>query len=125
MRVMFWLLLFAVLVAAGVWVWLAQRRWRERKRAGEERFASFMSEAMKNARPKELPDPAAPPPPPPSSGLTQQKLLFEAAAKAGDAGEHALAVQLYERLLERYPQTAFAEQARAAAEAQKNRLPKS
>jgi len=121
---MFWLLILAALAAGALWFWQARRRWDERRRAGEERFASFMADATKHAKPKELVDPAPPPPPPPAppSGLTQQKLLFDAASKAGEAGEPSLAVQLYERLLERYPQTAFAEQARAAAERQKEKL---
>jgi hypothetical protein len=122
MRAMFWLLILAALAAGAVWLWQARKRWQERRRAGEERFAAFMADALKHAKPKELTDPAPPPPPEVPSGLTQQKLLFDAAAKAGEAGEPALAVQLYERLLERYPQTAFAERARAAAEKQKEKL---
>jgi hypothetical protein len=51
-------------------------------------------------------------------------LLFEAAHKAGEAGEPAIAIQLYARLLSRYPQTAFADQARAAVQAQKKKLSK-
>ena len=38
-----------------------------------------------------------------SAALAQQKLLFEAAAKAGEAGEPVLSIQLYARLLARYP----------------------
>jgi outer membrane protein assembly factor BamD (BamD/ComL family) len=57
-------------------------------------------------------------------GIGPPKLLFEAAHKAGEAGEPALAIQLYARLLSRYPQTAFADQARAAVEAQKKKLAK-
>ena len=53
-----------------------------------------------------------------------QKLLFEAAHKAGEAGEPALAIQLYARLLARYPETAFAAQARAAVESEKRKLAK-
>ena len=54
----------------------------------------------------------------------QQKLLFEAAAKAGEAGEPALSIQLYARLIARYPDSAFVAQARAAVEAQKSKLAK-
>ena len=60
----------------------------------------------------------------PADGLAQQKLLFEAAHKAGEAGEPALAIQLYARLLARYPASAFAPQARAAVEALKKKLVK-
>lgn len=56
--------------------------------------------------------------------LPTQKLLFEAAHKAGEAGEPALAIQLYARLLARFPHSAFAAQARAAVEAQKRKLSK-
>ena len=59
-----------------------------------------------------------------SSGLARQKMLFEAAHKAGEAGEPALAIQLYGRLMARYPATAFADQVRAAVETLKKRLAK-
>ena len=59
---------------------------------------------------------------PRASAAPQERLLLEAAAKAGEAGEPALAIQLYARLLSRFPQTAFAEQARAAVAVQKKRL---
>jgi outer membrane protein assembly factor BamD (BamD/ComL family) len=62
--------------------------------------------------------------PPPVSDLPQQKLLFEAAAKAAEAGEPVLSIQLYARLLARFPDSAFAAQARAAVEAQKLKLAK-
>ena len=67
--------------------------------------------------------PAVPPTPPAAtSGLAQQKMLFEAAHKAGEAGEPALAIQLYGRLMARYPATAFAAQVRAAVETLKKKL---
>ena len=56
--------------------------------------------------------------------MRQQKLLFEAAAKAAEAGEPALAIQLYARLIARFPQSALVEQARGAVQAQKERLAK-
>jgi hypothetical protein len=49
-------------------------------------------------------------------------MLLEAAAKAAEAGEPALSIQLYARLLSRFPQTVLATQARAAVEAQKKKL---
>jgi hypothetical protein len=52
----------------------------------------------------------------------QERLLLDAAAKAGEAGEPVLSIQLYAKLLSRYPQTQFAGQARAAVEAQKKKL---
>ena len=59
-------------------------------------------------------------PPPPVA--PQERLLLDAAAKAGEAGEPALSIQLYAKLLARYPQSALATQARAAVEAQKKKL---
>ena len=110
----------ALLVAAGLaaigvlgyafWTW--RQRWLERQRAAEERFADFMAQA-KPAAPAVAVD-----------SLPQQKLLFEAAAKASEAGEPALSIQLYARLLARYPESAFGAQARAAIEAQKQKLAK-
>ena len=54
--------------------------------------------------------------------LRTQKLLFEAAHQAGEAGEPALALQLYARLLSRYPASTLAGAANAAVEAQKKKL---
>ena len=56
------------------------------------------------------------------AGLAQQKLLFEAATKAGEAGEAVLSIQLYARLVARYPHSALGAQARQAVEAQKKKL---
>jgi hypothetical protein len=53
-----------------------------------------------------------------------QKLLFEAAVKAAEAGEPALSIQLYARLIARFPQSALVEQARGAVQAQKQQLAK-
>jgi hypothetical protein len=54
----------------------------------------------------------------------QERLLLDAATKAGEAGEPVLCIQLYAKLLSRYPQTSFAAQARAGVELQKRKLPK-
>lgn len=117
MRGLVWLVVLAILggIVYAVWKW--RSRWRERQQAAEERMASFMAQAR--------PAPSiAPPVTPADLSLPQQRLLLEAAAKAGEAGEPALSIQLYARLLARYPQTAFAAQARAAVEAQKQKLAK-
>jgi hypothetical protein len=133
MKAMFWVLLLAFALAAGWWIRQSLRRWEARKRAEEERFANFMAETAAIAKPKTatlVPVPvtaiAAPAAalPQAADGLAQQKMLFEAAHKAGEAGEPALAIQLYGRLLARYPATAFAEQARAGAAAMKKKLVK-
>ena len=59
-----------------------------------------------------------------AEAVAKQRLLFDAAAKAGDAGEPVLSIQLYARLLARYPDSALASQARAAVEVQKKSLAK-
>jgi len=56
--------------------------------------------------------------------LAKQRLLLEAAAKAGEAGEPVLSIQLYARLLARYPDSTFSSTARAAVEMQKKNLTK-
>jgi hypothetical protein len=117
MKQVIWLVVLAAAGGLAYWYWSWRRRWTERKRASEERFASFMAQAMVATPPKTAPaaDPAV---------LAQQKLLLEAATKAGEAGEPVLSIQLYARLLARYPDSAFASQARAAVEMQKKRLAK-
>jgi hypothetical protein len=113
---------FLVALAAIGVVAYALLKWRkrmgERQQAAEERMMAFMAQA----RPAPSIAPAAAVAPDPS--LPQQKLLLDAATKAGEAGEPALSIQLYARLLARYPQTTFAEQARAAVEMQKLKLAK-
>ncbi len=131
MKSAFWLLLFAF-AAVAVWLaWFGLRKWQERQRAEEERIARFVAEAGGVAQPipgaplaVPSPAPAAAPVPAASNDLARQKLLFEAAHKAGEAGEPALAIQLYARLLARYPATGFANEARAAVEALKKKLVK-
>jgi hypothetical protein len=116
MKQMIWLIALGILAGLGYWVWLASRRWAERKRASEERFASFIAQTTRPAAaaPKLVAMPAA--------DLGPQRLLIEAAAKAAEAGEPALAIQLYARLIARFPTGPFSAQARSAVEAQKSRL---
>ena len=59
-----------------------------------------------------------------SGELAAAKAPAGGRAKAGEAGEPVLSIQLYARLLARYPESAFAAQARAAVEAQKQKLAK-
>jgi hypothetical protein len=126
MKMLVWLVVLAGIGVLGYALWNWRERWREHQRVSEERLASFIAQARPTA-----PVPAAPMPPPPAaatpavdSSLPQQKLLLEAAAKAGEAGEPVLAIQLYARLLARFPDTAFAAQARSAVETQKQKLAK-
>jgi hypothetical protein len=124
MKAIVWLLAFGILAGLAYWIWVSRQRWEERKRASEDRFASFMSQTMKPAAKAGLAAaltvPAAAAAPAADGGA--QKLLFDAAAKAGEAGEAALSIQLYARLIARFPDSALAPQARAAVEAQKTRL---
>jgi hypothetical protein len=124
MKAIVWLLVFGILAGLAYWIWVSRRRWEERKRASEERFASFMAQTMKPAA--KAAAAAAPTVPAalaaPAADAGAQKLLFDAAAKAGEAGEAALSIQLYARLIVRFPDSALAPQARAAVEAQKARL---
>ena len=117
MKVMIWLVALAAFAAIGYGIMVASRRYNERKRASEARFAEFMAQTMK---PKT--DAAATAVVAPAPDLAPQRLLFEAAAKAGEAGEPALAIQLYARLIARYPNGALVAQARAAVETQKSRM---
>ena len=100
------------------------RKHAERKQAAEARAAAFMSQMRPAAAPKLdaalAPKAEAAPAPAPDLGV--QKLLFEAAFKAAEAGEPALSIQLYARLIARYPGGAFVAQARSAAEKEKAKL---
>ena len=109
---------FLIGIAAGIAYFFARwrRQWEERQRASEARFASFIAE-VKPAVPLVAAS-AAPLP------AREERLLLEAAGKAGEAGEPVLSIQLYARLLSRYPSTQFAAQARAAVAEQKKKLAK-
>jgi hypothetical protein len=118
MKALLWLVLFAAL--GGV-VWMLAR-WRrqyvERQQVAEARLASFIAQTAPSmvAAPVLAAAPAVAAPAP------QERLLLDAAAKAGEAGEPVLSIQLYAKLLSRYPQTQFAPQARAAVAVQKKKL---
>ena len=115
---MIWLLTLAAIGVFGYAIWLWLRRLRHQQRSSEERMAAFMAEV----KPVAAAQPAAAAQPVPD--LPQQKLLFEAAAKAAETGEPVLSIQLDARLLARFPDSSFAAQARAAVEAQKLKLAK-
>ena len=114
MKVLVWLVVLGALGGIVYLLWKWRERWVEHTRASEERLAMFIAEA-KPAAPTAAVAAA-------DTALPQQKLLFEAALKAGEAGEPALSIQLYARLLERYPQSAFGGQAQAAIKQQKRKL---
>jgi hypothetical protein len=118
MRALAWLLILGVVIAAVYALVRWRRQWAERQKAAEERFVTFIAQTK----------PAVPAPSAPAAALPQpdphERLLLEAAGKAGEAGEAALSIQLYAKLLSRYPHTRFATQARAAVEDQKKKLAK-
>lgn len=130
MQGMFWLAILGFAAVITWAVWHSRRKLAALRHAEEERFAAFMAQSTGRAAPGTAiePPPATPTvpstPPVATNGLAQQKLLFEAAHKAGEAGEPALAFQLYARLIARYPDSTFADQARAEAQAQKRKLAK-
>jgi len=147
MKWVIWLLGAAAIgvFAYGLVVW--RRRSEALRRASEERSAALMAEVMAATRSRPAPpqgdtdllraadfakaaesargaevvkaaDFAN------AGDLAKQRLLLEAAAKAGEAGEPVLSIQLYARLLARYPDSTFSSTARAAVEMQKKNLTK-
>lgn len=124
-------LLLAAFVGLVWWFWIAYRRFVERSRLAEERMAGAITQATTSARPTAAepavttaPTGTAPTPVEGLAAMAQQKLLYEAATKAGEAGEPVISIQLYARLLARYPDSTLGTQARAAVEAQKKKLAK-
>jgi hypothetical protein len=130
MNMLFWLAVLVFAAALAWLIWFTRRKAEQRRQAEAARAAAFLSDLGPAAKPGHEPAMARPAPAPvpqpaaPTGDLALQKLLFEAAHKAGEAGEAALAIQLYARLLARYPATSFAEPARAAAAALKRKLVK-
>lgn len=113
MKVLIWLVVIAILACFGYWLWRLRQRMEERREAAEQRAASLVAEmrgpaiAAAGAR---------------ATPAIQEQLLLDAATKAAAAGEPALSIQLYARLLSRFPQTSLAAQARSAVEEQKKKL---
>ncbi len=123
MKQVMWVLVLGIAAGLAYWLWYALRRYEERKHAEEERHAAFMAQmvgaAARNAAAKTSANAAED-----AAALAQQKLLFEAATRAGEAGEAALAIQLHARLVARYPASALAEQSKAAVVTLKQKLAK-
>ena len=118
MKALVWFAAIGVVIALVYAISRWRRQWTERQKVAEDRFASFIAQAK----------PAAPPlnvaPAPIQAVAPQERLLLEAAHKAGEAGEPALSIQLYAKLVSRYPQSSFVAQARAAVAEQKKKLAK-
>jgi len=125
MKAMAWFIALGAIAAIVYGLWRMRAKWEERSRASEERFATFIAQALPGGAPVAPATPAVPPMIAEAKAnheVAMQRLLLDAAAKAGEAGEPALSIQLYAKLLTRYPQCTFAQQARAALEAQKKKL---
>ena len=124
MRVVAWMLAFVIVAGLVYVVRRAYAQWNERSNAAEARMASLLAQA-RSAVPGGAAVAAAGLPGLPAKQAVHDRLLFDAAAKTAQAGEPVLAIQLYARLLSRYPQSALAAQARAAVAEQKSKLAKS
>ena len=122
MALVAWMLGILIVGGFGYATWRAYGQWLERQRAAEERMASFVAQAKTPGVETQAAGPTSPPATPQPE--VPERLLLEAAARTAQAGEPVLAIQLYARLLSRYPQGAFAAQARAAVAEQKKKLAK-
>jgi len=111
-----WIILLAAIAALVYTLRLIWRSIDDRRRASEERAASLLAQVAPPA------PPAREAPIPQTRVDAQERLLLEAAGKAAQAGEPALAIQLYARLLARYPDSSYGAQARSAVEEQKRKL---
>jgi hypothetical protein len=118
MKALVWIAVIGAVIGLVYFLARWRRQWAEREQAVEARMASFIAQAKPVAPPLLAAAPA------PAVIAPQERLLLDAASKAGEAGEPALSIQLYAKLLSRYPQTGFAAQARAAVELQKKKLAK-
>lgn len=105
-----WVIALACLGAVAWSLWRAHSRMQDRWHQEAARAATFLAQAL--AKPAPAAAPTAP----------EEQLLLDAAAKAAEAGEPALAIQLYARLIARFPQSALLAQARSAVETQKKKL---
>ena len=110
MTLVAWMLSLIIAGGLGYVTWRAHGQYLERKRAAEARAAAFAAKAG-------IAVPGAP-----GQEAPQERMLFDAATKAAEAGEPVLAIQLFARLLSRYPQTSLGAAARAAVAAQKAKL---
>jgi hypothetical protein len=119
MRALSWFFLIGTVAGVAYFIARWRRQWEDRRRASEARFASFIAQAKPAVA--AMPATAAPAAPLPAR---EERLLLDAAGKAGEAGEPVLSIQLYAKLLSRYPATPFAAQARAAVAEQKKKLAK-
>ena len=87
MTILFWLVVAVFAAVLIGLVWYIRRKAQERRFAEKARVAAFVS-SLGAAVPPSAPKPAPAQPPASLSGdIALQKLLFETAHKAGEAGE--------------------------------------
>ena len=119
---------FVAIAAIGGIVWYLmrlRRQFAERQEAAEARMMTLVSQVRPTAVAAPLLAPAPPAAAAPAAAeAPQERLLFDAAHKAAEAGEPALAIQLYAKLLSRFPKTIFTARARSGVEEQKKKLAK-
>src|SRR5438067_442496 len=115
-KLLAWLLLIASMASFVYGVARWRKRLQEQERASEARFATLLAQ-VKPAAPSAAPAAASAP-----AIAREERLLLDAAGNAGEAGEPVLAIQLYAKLLSRYPQSSLAAQARAAVAELKKKL---
>jgi hypothetical protein len=118
MKLLVWCSLVGAIVGLGYAFARWRRRWVERQQDAEARMASLIAQVTPAITPP------ASAPVRVQAVAPQERLLLDAAAKAGEAGEPALSIQLYAKLISRYPQSTFVAQARAAVDVQKKKLAK-
>ena len=111
MKALGWFIFIAAIGALAYAIAQWRKRWEERQRIAEARFADFIAQA----RPAAVAPAAA-------AAAPEERLLLDAAGKAHEAGEPALAMQLYARLIARFPQGSCAGEARAAVGELKKKL---
>ena len=125
MRGLAWFIAIAAIMGIVWYLARLRRQFAERQEAAEARMMSLMTQVRPAGAPLLAPVPApAAEAAPPAAEAPQERLLFDAAHKAGEAGEPALAIQLYAKLLSRFPKTIFTARARSAVEEQKKKLAK-
>jgi len=125
MRGLAWFIVLGAICGIVWYLMRLRRQFTERQEAAEARMMNLMVQA----RPATAAAPLLTPVPtaeaaPPAAEAPQERLLFDAAHKAGEAGEPALAIQLYAKLLSRFPKTIFTARARSGVEEQKKKLAK-
>jgi len=125
MRGLAWFIVLGIIVGIVWYLTRLRRQFAERQEAAEARLMTLVAEArpLTAAAPRLAPVPVAEAAPP-AAEAPQERLLFDAAHKAGEAGEPVLAIQLYAKLLSRFPKTIFTARARSAVEEQKKKLAK-